>query len=273
MDGTVLALHFCEFQNIHMTDLTIKDVCLRPKMTLLVPEQFVMIAIAFLGKAAVATAIVSIGTNVIGNVYQTYSQVSKISQTSCASLPELDIDETRTCVQNLRRKELVSLFLQSEAPHIEDLEGDWEGCLLENNGWIMTQVSSFCTHILFSNSFRCKRRWIGKSFESNGVGINRFRNSSGDEKRTHKFDFKLSPSKVFPGNGSIELTYSPYQKNPLSLWKSMVDELRVLRKFDAYDEHGHGEKVLFLLGMGSMGWSGGMYNAAPFLLWKKIKTE
>lgn len=50
----------------------------------------------------------------------------------------------------------------------------------------------------------------------------------------------------------------------------MKDELRVVK---AIRDEKLAKTTILLLGMGSMKWSGGMYNAAPFCLWKSIEDD
>jgi len=94
------------------------------------------------------------------------------------------------------------------------------------------------------------------------IGINRFRSKTNSAKvdQEHKFDVKLSQSKL-RGEGCL-LDYSLYQEK-YSPWKTMVDEVRVLR----CNPHDDGrDDCSILLGMGSLGWSGAFLNSQPFCL-------
>lgn len=139
------------------------------------------------------------------------------------------------------------------------------------NSSAQTSVTRFITNKLFGKG----RQWNGKSFDtSNRTGMNRFEifAQEGDpyveEKVTvilkteldHSFDLELADSRLHPGQPSIVVTYKPYQ-GPLSLWKSMVDELRILPCNSATHD--------ILIGMGSMGWSGGVLNCSPFCLYRR----
>ena len=81
----------------------------------------------------------------------------------------------------------------------------------------------------------------------------------------HSFDFGLEPSRIAPNRlQSLVLRYNRHQTFRNSgwtslLWKSMVDEMRVV-------ECQNGECVL--LGLGCMAWSGGMLNGSPFCLFR-----
>lgn len=94
------------------------------------------------------------------------------------------------------------------------------------------------------------------------IGFNRFRckNKSAKIDTEHKFDVKVSQSRL-RGEGCL-LDYSSYQEK-FSPWKTMVDEVRVLRCNSHDDES---DDYSILLGMGSLGWSGAFLNSQPFCL-------
>jgi hypothetical protein len=51
----------------------------------------------------------------------------------------------------MKRKELLELFFSFKAPSNQlDIEGEWNGCLLENNGWILvrTKKMSLCHYAM-----------------------------------------------------------------------------------------------------------------------------
>jgi hypothetical protein len=158
-------------------------------------------------------------------------------------------------LQSLNRQELLELFKSCEVPaDLSDIEGEWDGVLLENNGLIMTKVSNIMTHGLFA--LGSGRRWAGKRFGKNGEsGINRFFNKNTNSHDTKiNFDVSIQHSSLHAGNPCIRLRYFDHQ-SPVSLWKTMVDELRIIPGYDDV-----------LLGMGAMAWSGGSANSAPFCL-------
>ena len=69
-------------------------------------------------------------------------------------------------------------------------------------------------------------------------------------------------------NTSLCLKYTNYQA-PLSLWYTMQDELRIVtlpKTVLASNETQQQQQVL--LGIGYMAWSGGIWNASPFVLWR-----
>ena len=113
------------------------------------------------------------------------------------------------------------------------------------------------THVLFSSG----RQWNGKAFQSDDTrGINRFapNATSADVEMDHSFDYQIERSLLKSDQKSLVLRYNKYQSFRKGgwttlLWKSMVDEIRLM-------DCSNGECVL--IGMGSMGWSGGMYNGS-----------
>lgn len=180
-------------------------------------------------------------------------------------------------LQSLSRHDLLQTFLASAPPtSLESIQGEWNGILLNNNA-VLTTVTAFLTHALFGRG----RTWNGKAFcfvpnkEDNGTklgGVNRFQastaSSSSREKCTdtieteHCFDYDISPSRLDSQQGglSVNLVYNHYQ-GPLSPWKTMRDELRVL----ALPEN---SPIEVMICVGWMAWSGGVYNASPFCLWR-----
>jgi hypothetical protein len=127
------------------------------------------------------------------------------------------------------------------------------------------------------------KQWNGKEFgirtHKNGIiGINRFypngKNGCNDAtmEKVHNFDYAASSPSIF-GNTSIQLNYSRHQ-GIFSLWKTMVDEVRILEIPSPRKQLSNGteQSDFILLGVGSMAWSGGMYNCQPFVLKKSLKS-
>ncbi|KAL7576299.1 hypothetical protein ACA910_018122 [Epithemia clementina (nom. ined.)] len=174
--------------------------------------------------------------------------------------------------KSLSRKGSLCLFLSCPSISIKDVEGEWNGLLLENNGWVLTQVTSFITNQLFGRGMP----WNGKAFDrSSRKGINRFvsrKEGNGETVvlKCHEFGFSQEPSRLLmsvgpdesalTGSSCVALTYSPYHPG-LSLWKSMRDELRLVPLPSS-------SNVQILIGLGYMAWSGGIRNASPFCLWR-----
>ena len=135
------------------------------------------------------------------------------------------------------------------------------------------------------------------------IGINRFRrfddvgNDGNDNIENdadtdfffnqHQFDYGIEDSKIQPGTKSLFLKYNRYQSlSFLSPWYTMRDEIRVVPesllrsiltlKGDEGLDAGSTTNTTstttdVLLGMGSMAWSGGALNSAPFCLIRSNK--
>eukprot|EP00980_Cylindrotheca_fusiformis_P004033 scaffold880_cov132-Cylindrotheca_fusiformis.AAC.29 len=208
-------------------------------------------------RLAISGAVVAIAGSCGRNMLQT-AQVT--NQGNASTLNQVGLgcirgnsSDVAKHLELLNRKELLQLFTLCDVPtDLSVIEGEWDGKLLENNGLLMTKVSAFMTHGLFA--LGSSRQWAGKRF---GVenGSNRFFNQKTDSYDTDIcFDASIQESSLQTGNPCVRLSYYNHQ-SPFSLWKTMVDELRIIPGCDDV-----------LLGMGSMAWSGGSKNAAPFYL-------
>jgi hypothetical protein len=203
-------------------------------------------------------------------------KVTRLINTFEGSSP-FTTDDIVNQLKSMNRMELLQVFKKSHAPTlISDIEGAWDGVLLENNGFVMTTISSILTHIFFSMG----RRWNGKAFHVDGHGINRFfgkqdrADASGTHTTTelhsipqaspttveteHSFQYAIASSSVDKNSSAVKLVYANFQP-PWSLWKTMVDEVRLVPASNG----------AVLLGLGSMAWSGGMLNSSPFCLWQR----
>jgi len=172
-------------------------------------------------------------------------------------------------LKHMKRDEVIALFLSCPSPtDLKQIQGEWDGALLENNGLVMTNFSTLVTNLWFGRG----QKWNGKAFlgtksEDSAAslsGINRFQrdNESNDSGVTtnHNFDYSVTAS-VF-GNQSIRLKYAKYQ-SLLSPWKSMNDEIRMLKMPSSGSTVEDGG---IFIGLGWMAWSGGCLNCAPFCL-------
>jgi hypothetical protein len=160
-------------------------------------------------------------------------------------------------LQGLKRQDLLEVFRASYVPdNLSDIEGEWNGVILENNGLVMSSVTRFLTNGLFGRG----RKWNGKAFFQQGKGVNRFlsknKHKSGIDQE-HSFDYGIQPSALISEETSVMLVYNKYQ-SPASLWYTMKDEIRLI-------PHANGQ---ILVGLGCMAWSGGMLNGSPFCLWR-----
>jgi hypothetical protein len=162
-----------------------------------------------------------------------------------------------------------------------------------------TSVTRFITNRLFGRG----RRWNGKSFTrnevntpaTNNIGWNRFEvfsqhraNQKPNTKKKidpstitvilktekeHCFDYDIKNSRLHPNDPSIVIEYSQYQRK-LSLWKGMMDEIRLLPIGKTSTElpaaNSKSTNYDIMIGLGSMNWSGGIWNCSPFCLYRKI---
>lgn len=91
--------------------------------------------------------------------------------------------------------------------------------------------------------------------------------------KEHCFDFDYGESQLSPRSRCAIIRYSSYQQG-FSLWKSMVDEVRMLpAALTLHSQPSNSAKVVeyeALLGIGSMAWSGGVLNCSPFFLYRRI---
>lgn len=219
-------------------------------------------AAQFALSAVVVTIAGSCGRNMLQTIQIKNGNIAQSSPSLLVPVNNDDPMEVVERLQTMNRDETLRLFLASQVPeNISDLEGEWDGTLLENNGNVMTRISNLMTHQLFA--FGLNRRWAGKCFERNAeIGSNRFFN---EKKRHHdtkiSFDVSVEESFLQADTPSIRLTYSKYQP-PVSLWKTMIDEVRFVPGTNDV-----------LIGFGSMAWSGGFANGAPFCLRRIRKLE
>lgn len=215
-----------------------------------------IIQVAKVAISAVAVCIAgSCGRNMLQTNHIKQMNSGEDIQSLLASID--DAEDPVTQIQALKRDETFKLFLSGEVPSdLSELQGDWEGFLLENNGGIMTKVSNLMTNHLFVPGFN--RCWAGKQFAGN-VGSNRIYDAKkAMYKQKSFFDVSIQDSFVQSGKSSVILKYSKHH-SAISLWKTMTDEVRFLP----------GNKNI-LIGLGSMAWSGGSANFAPFVLRRNI---
>ena len=109
-----------------------------------------MVALDLLSISTATAACFALLASDVANVYQTISLVSsnnkRFNDIPSAKaqmnlhVPDLNTEDTLKYMKKLSRKELISLFLSLDAPPIEEIHGDWNGCLLNNNNWIMVSI-------------------------------------------------------------------------------------------------------------------------------------
>lgn len=201
-------------------------------------------------------------------------------------------------IRNLSRRDFIELWHDSTLCRttpttLAEIHGEWDGTLTKN-GPILTSVTKFLTNRLFGRG----RKWNGKAFLNDTTGKNRFysssttdettsSSSSSSEKTTttiemeHEFEYSIRPSYLSDQTNVIGLDYTKSQSR-ISLWKSMVDEIRIVDVQALRTKVCGGcdgpqqpqepdQQYQILLGLGSMAWSGGMLNASPFCLYRKTR--
>ena len=239
--------------------------------------------------AGAATAILALASG--RNMLQTYRIVGRrrgaVVVPGATDVPPSMINTTTSLfhkdilstLPTLSRRELLELYLACEDPVAQDLsrlQGVWHAQLLSNNV-VLTAVSAFITHQLFGGG----QRWAAKIFDKGGLtGINGFCRSTKKDKEStpvlqhrHAFDVSVQPSRLRPDLQSIQLRYHRRRCPKITtthhlsfLWTTMVDELRIVPVPKDNDEEDASVEVL--LGLGSLAWSGGVWNASPFVLWR-----
>jgi len=224
----------------------------------------------------------------IFNIYETYSLIKGYPQQLqlSSTIPEVvskrnkwkTTDEAVHELSNMKKKELVDLYLQCEPPDLSsdiayynDKKGyqyQYDGYLLDN-GPILTLVTGFITNRLFGKG----NPWLGKAYmkptsndKNGGEGKNRFALNSSiktPQRLDRTFDYSIGKSILPSPSSTNKSLFNKYASHcsslsPMSLvWRGMVDELRVIKLSN---------KERVLLGMGYFAWSGGVYNLAPFCL-------
>ncbi|GMI34299.1 hypothetical protein TeGR_g13079 [Tetraparma gracilis] len=138
-------------------------------------------------------------------------------------------------LEDMSYRELREMWERGSKPDVGSMRGVvFEGTLLRCRP-LMSACSRFVTHVLWSGG---RGRWLGKSIGAGGGGENVFTGGRGrpfavrEEEREVIFSYRAQ------GGGLV--------------WGSMTDRVR---QVDGV-----------LLGMGTLAWSGGMLNAAPFVL-------
>jgi hypothetical protein len=89
--------------------------------------------------------------------------------------------------------------------------------------------------------------------------------------KEHPFLYDVTASRLYPYAPSLQIDYSNNQ-GTFSLWKGMKDEVRLLPKISSEEEGNIAKKnnqYDILIGLGSLSWSGGIYNCSPFCLYRK----
>ena len=92
--------------------------------------------------AAAVTAVLAVSSG--RNMLQTISVANKNTLPGPAVSLLQPSDSTETViskVQAMKRKELLELYFSSRGPNdMAEIQGEWDGCLLDNQSWIMVNI-------------------------------------------------------------------------------------------------------------------------------------
>jgi hypothetical protein len=112
--------------------------------------------------AAAVTAVLAVSSG--RNMIQTVS-VSRQNNLNCIVgdrfLPTDSTQAVVSKIQTMKRKELLELYFTSRGPKdMQEIDGEWDGCLLDNQSWIMvsslqsfdrlTPIHSFDENLMYS---------------------------------------------------------------------------------------------------------------------------
>lgn len=169
-----------------------------------------------------------------------------IAQNGGTSHPPPSCSDAAGLLALTSKADAVALWRASPAPTIGGWSGEWEGRLLPLG--VLAPVSALITHNLFGPA----SRWSGKAFSADGgSGANLF--ERGPPRRA--FRASVAPS-TLDGRPVLSLDYAAAGEPLWGTVLGMRDELREVAPG-------------VLLGLGGMRASGGVRNAAPFVLVRK----
>jgi hypothetical protein len=109
-----------------------------------------IVGVANLAVAAV-TAVLTISSG--RNMFQTWnlSRQTTEFQREDSILPSLFFDTTAMAIgeiQAMKRKDLMKLYFSSRGPqNLQQVRGEWNGILLDNNGFVMVGFGCGCRYI------------------------------------------------------------------------------------------------------------------------------
>lgn len=109
----------------------------------------------FVPIVAVGAAALGLTVSSVRNMAQTFQVAKAAAPPFSTWVPPATPHEAVSQLESMKRKELLELFLSFKAPsNLSDIEGEWNGCLLENNGWILvrTKKMSMCHYAMTLSS-------------------------------------------------------------------------------------------------------------------------
>jgi hypothetical protein len=94
-------------------------------------------------KAAAASAIATLAFGSAQNMWQTL-RITRQKDSSPALAGPISVP----ALQRLNRAELLQLFCSNQCrePTLREMQGDWNGILLENNGFVMVRFVKLIIH-------------------------------------------------------------------------------------------------------------------------------
>ena len=121
-----------------------------------------------------------------------------------------------------RRKDLIALFRELDAPTVAEMNGEFRASLLDQGRWL----HNFLTIV----AFNMPGVWISKSFlptsDDVGEGYNSFR-IGGDIRRIYPMKTYVGPSRL-DGRPSYHLDYGPVNKRNVPSVSNLAGEVRRL---------------------------------------------
>ncbi len=123
-------------------------------------------------------------------------------------------------LMKMRRKALISVFRELDAPAVREMDGEFRATLLDQGAW----MHNFITIV----AFNIPGVWISKSFypinETDGRGYNSFRVGANIKKTYHMRTY-VGPSRL-DGRPSYHLDYSTVNKSNVPSFTKLAGEVR-----------------------------------------------
>ena len=123
-------------------------------------------------------------------------------------------------LMKMRRKALLSVFRELDAPEVLEMDGEFRATLLDQGAW----VHNFITIV----AFNMPGIWISKSFyplsETDGRGYNSFRVGA-NIKKTYPMRTYVGPSRL-DGKPSYHLDYGTLNKSNVASFTKLAGEVR-----------------------------------------------
>ena len=126
-------------------------------------------------------------------------------------------------LMKLRRRQLVPIFQELDAPSVQEMNGEFRATLLDQGKWTHNFLSVL--------AFNMPGVWISKAFrplsDQGGHGYNSFRIGS-DIKKIYPMVTFVGPSRL-DGRPSYHLNYGPLNRRNVPAWTRLAGEVRKYR--------------------------------------------